>query len=216
MVDFFTLLNRRRQIVGFRVFLGLCLALFSKTAWDVHQAERETDSRLAAARIRLGQDIASRLGGVKSFIDSFAQAASGMIAEGKPESAASWLDSALRNRGSIFGAGLAVDPGWIEECRKKGAWPADTSRWSLYLVKNDAGPRRRTPLPYDYVDSGVEVAKWYARAMERADWYGPYFGLISRTNLLAYSVPMRSRTGQFLGVARGLFPRRPAEPGRIV
>lgn len=206
MVDFiYGMLDRRRQLAGFRVFLLVCLAMFAKVAWDIREAERETDARLAASRARLVGDIGSRLGGVKAFIDSFALVASDMITDGQPERAAVWIDSALKERRSLFGAGLAVDPGWIDECRKKGSWSADTNRWSLYLVKNDGGPRRRIPLPYDYADSGLEVAKWYARAVERPDWYGPYFGLISRTNLLAYSVPMRSRTGRFLGVARAVY-----------
>lgn len=206
MVDFFyRLLNRRRQLLGLRVFLALCLALFAKTAWDIRATERENDARSALARTRLVGEIGTRLGGVKAFIDSFAEVASGRIADGEPERAAVWLDSALRERGNVFGAGLAVDPTWIEECRKTGAWPDKSGRWSLYLVKNDGGPRRRIPLPYDYTDSSAEVAKWYARATAGPDWYGPYFGLISQANLLAYSVPMRSRSGRFLGVARAVY-----------
>lgn len=198
--------NRRRLVVGFWVFLLLTIVALGMGIGKIRRDHRTQVHEADSARTLLVSRIHDSLMRATDLVGHIVQGVGQGESERDLESWQALVDSLLRERSCVFGAGFALDPAWVRDSsRARGLRSGIDSlgQLSFYLARNrDKGIVRRH-IRYDYTDTTTAATVWYTQAARGDDsvWAGPYFGPAAQTNLVSYARRIHDRSGRFMGVA---------------
>lgn len=200
--------NRRRLVFGFWAFLLFTIAALvlglAKIRRDHRQDVRQADTQRGQLVTRIHDSLMRATHVVDQIATEIGSETRSM------EGNRALIDSLLRARPCVFGAGFALDPAWVRTHRAAflgtalEQWSDSLGQVSVYVVrqKGGAGLERRA-IRYDYTDTSSATAVWYTQAARGDDsaWAGPYFGSAAQTNLVSYTRRILDANGQLMGVA---------------